>query len=348
MKVEYITVDPLRYPRIKKIAYSLRKRGDVKFHVMIPKIRLIPGGSKVRRVVNAVVNYLTVMLQVFFVKADVFWVANCPDILVIPLVFRRKRYVLEYRSPWAYEVENEFGFRFLVYLASRIENLALRRSGLVTLTTSKLMVKVKDYGKPVFVIPNYPLKSFGALTISRRELRGKNNVGDDDKVVLFVGKLTRMEGADMLPRIIEDVLRKTDVVFWIVGDGPLYSSLERFAKSHSKNIKLFGWQSHEKIPEFIAAADVCISPRHKSPFSIFYNDEGLQKLSEYMFFEKPIVTCGIAASTEYLLVEEDTMGEGILAALNGRVPPSKRRTWDDYSEQRIYEMLRRVQPDRTL
>jgi len=37
MKVAYITLDPLRYPRVRKIAYGFRKRGDVKFQVVIPK-----------------------------------------------------------------------------------------------------------------------------------------------------------------------------------------------------------------------------------------------------------------------------------------------------------------------
>jgi len=41
MKVAYITLDPLRYPRVRKIAYSFRKRGDIKFQVMIPKRNVI-------------------------------------------------------------------------------------------------------------------------------------------------------------------------------------------------------------------------------------------------------------------------------------------------------------------
>jgi len=109
MKVTYIALDPLRYPRIKKIAYSLGKYRDIEFHVMIPKIRLVSHGSKIKRVIYAIVNYMAIVLQIFFVKSDIFWVANCPDVLVIPLVLRRKQYILEYRSPWFFEVENEFG-----------------------------------------------------------------------------------------------------------------------------------------------------------------------------------------------------------------------------------------------
>jgi len=339
MKVTYIALDPLKYPRIKKIAYTLEKRPDVQFHVMIPKIRFVWHGSRVKRVMSAIINYVMIILQIFFVKSDIFWVANCPDVLVLPLVLRRKRYILEYRSPWSIEVENEFGHGPWVRLSAVVENFALKHAVFITLTTSRLVGRVKNE-KLVFVIPNYPIATFGVASVSREEFRRCCGCREDDKVVLFVGKLTRVEGADLLPSMMEDVvLKKANVVFWLVGDGPLYQLLEQFARRFPRRVKLFGWQPHKEIPNFIAAADVCIAPRHKSRYSVFYNEEGLQKLSEYMFFEKPIVACGIAESREYLLVDEDEMADGVVKALNGQVSPSKCKTWEGYSEKKIYEML---------
>lgn len=346
MRVVYIALDPSKYPRIKKLAYTLGKRGGIQFNVMVPKIRLVWRGGRAGRFLAAAVNYFAVFLQVFFVRADVFWVANCPDILVVPLVFRRKRYILEYRSPWAIEVENEFGGGPWVRLTAFIERFALRHAWIVTLTTSRLVDRVKVYGKPVFVFPNFPLRNFGRAIIARSEFRRRHGYSDNDKIVLFVGKLSRVEGADLLPKIIEDVLKKARAVFWIVGSGPLYGSLEAFAKRFPQNVKLFGWQPHKEVPSFVAAADVCIAPRHRSPFSVFYNEEGVSKLSEYMFFEKPIVACGISKSTEYLLVKEEEMADGVLRALNGSLKPPKRRTWEDYSEKRINAMFSLIESGR--
>jgi glycosyltransferase involved in cell wall biosynthesis len=204
-------------------------------------------------------------------------------------------------------------------------------------------VRVKGYGKPVFVFPNYPSKTFGTVSVSSGEFKESLGYSRDSRVVLFVGKLTRVEGADMLPKIMEDVLDKADVFFWIVGSGPIYPTLEELAKRFPSKVKLFGWQPHEKIPNFISAADVCIAPRHRSIFSDFYNEEGVTKISEYMYFEKPIIACGVAESREYLLVDEDKIAEGILKALNGQVHRSRRRTWEDYSEKRVSEMLSLIQ-----
>ncbi|MEM3641866.1 MAG: glycosyltransferase [Candidatus Bathyarchaeia archaeon] len=339
MRVVYIALDPLRYPRIRKIALTLRKYGNVEFDVMMPKFRVLWQVSRVGRFLAAAINYVTVLLQVLFIRGDFFWVANCPDILVFPLVLRRKRYILEYRSPWSIEVENEFGRGPWVRLTAFFERFALKHAWIVTLTTSRLMERVKAYGKPVFVIPNYPLKTFGMVSVPVEEFRKRCGCREGDKVVLFVGKLTLVEGAGLLPKIMEDVLKRVNVVFWIVGGGPLYSMLEGFAKRFPEKVKLFGWQPHASIPNFIAAADVCIAPRYKSPFSVFYNEEGVSKFSEYMFFEKPIVACGVAESGEYLLVDEDGMADGILKALHGEVRPSRRRTWEDHSEKKIYEMF---------
>ena len=339
MKVTYIASDPLKYPRVKKIAYTLKKRPDIQFHVMIPKIRLVWHGTKIKRVISAIINYVAIILQIFFVKSDIFWVTNSPDILVFPLVLRRKRYILEYRSPWSIEVEREFGCGPWVRLVAIVENFALKNASLVTLTTSRLMVKIKNLEKPFFVIPNYPLKTFEA-SIPRREFRRQQNVKESEKVILFVGRLSSHEGVDLLPNVVKNVLEKEkNAVFWIVGDGPLYSMLYKLSEKMVNRLRLFGWQAYESIPNFINAADVCILPMHESKYSEYYNEEGVQKLSEYMFFEKPIVACGVAWSNEYLLVDEDKMADGILKALRGEAPRSSRRTWEEYSEEKICEML---------
>ena len=339
MRIAYIALDPQKSPRIKKIAHTLRKHNEIAFKIMVPKFRIKRRGGRLWRFLIATANYSVVLLQVLLVRADIFWVANCPDILALPLILRRKRYILEYRSPWAIEIEGEFGSGRWVTVAASIERLVLSRSWIITLTTSKLKTRVEEFGKPIFVIPNYPLKTFGASVISRDQTRKQLGLSREDKVVLFVGKLSRVEGVDLLPKIIESVLKKDDVIFWVVGGGPLYDTLRQLEREFPKNVRLFGWQPHDKIPSFIAAADVCIAPRHKSRFSMYYNEEGVSKFSEYMFFEKPIVACGVAESEEYLLVVEDEMADGIVMALNGEVPLPRPRTWEDHSERNIDDLL---------
>jgi len=337
MKLVYIALDPLKYPRIKKIENTLRKY-SFQFSFMTPKLKIVWRKGKATRFLSAAVNYATVLLQTLFVRGDIFWVANCPDILVLPLILRRREYILEYRSPWSIEVKEEFGQGPWSRIAYIIENIALNYAKAVTLTTSKLLTKVKPYGKPVFVIPNYPLRNFGSK-ISKESLREKYRVKPGLKIVLFVGRLSRVEGADLLPNIISLVLKRMKTVFWIIGDGPLYLSLKNLEQKYPDFVRVFGWQPHDKIPDFINASDICIAPRNETAFSSYYNEEGLHKISEYMFFRKPIVACGIAESKEYLLVSKAEMGKGVIKALQGKVPLPMPRTWEEYSEKHILELL---------
>jgi glycosyltransferase involved in cell wall biosynthesis len=311
----------------------------VDFEVMLPKLRIVPrGAGLLKRLLFAIANYLTFFLQIFFVRADICWVANCPDIFAIPLAMRNTKYILEYRSPWSVEVKTEFGKGPLAGLASIIENAALKNAFAVTLTTGKLSKFVNSFDKPTFVIPNYPTKNFKAQ-MTADEFRKENNVETNEKIVLFVGKLSRVEGADMFPSIIEDVLKEVDCVFWIVGDGPLMPMLKRFEKKFEKRVRLFGWQPHDSIPNFINAADVCIVPRHPSKHSDFYNEESLFKLGEYMAFRKPIVACGIAESTQYLLVTENKMADATIQALRGKTPVSTPKSWEEDSEKILFKLF---------
>lgn len=333
----YIALDPRKYPRIRKIAYTLRKY-KVDFRVMIPIIRIEWGKSKVARLVSAIINYVLVLLQILFVQGDVLWVANCPDILAFPLVLRKRDYILDYRSPWSLEVEREFGKGALCYVSALIEDLVLRHAKVITLTTSKLVVRVSHLGKPVYVIPNYPTKNF-RHTVPREDFRKLLGVKKDVKVVLFVGRLSRVEGTDLMQNIVPEVLKKVEAVFWIVGDGPLRSSVEKIEREYPEAVKLFGWQPYNRIPDFVNASDVCMVPRHESSYSHYYNEEGLQKISEYMVYKKPIVACGIAPSNEYLLVKEEQVHDGIIKAIKGEALLPTPKTWEGYSEGNVLKAV---------
>ena len=339
LKITYVALDPLKYPRIEKISSTLSKFPDVQFDVFMPKIRLVWPGNFLSRMISAFINYFAITFQLLFYRSDIYWVANCPDVLALPLIIAGKRYVLEYRSPWPLEVEREFGSGPWVKITAFFESLALSKAMFITLTTSKLLGRVR-YCVPIFVIPNYPTKEFELSDFSKNEFRVINDCGPDQKIVLFVGKLSRVEGADILLDVIDGVLARTsDVFFWIVGDGPMYSTLAKSTAKHGKKVVFFGWKPHSEIPFYISASDVCISPRHEFPYSEYYNEEGLQKISEYMYYERPIVACGIAESDEYLLVAEDEMVEGVLSALKGNVAPSRRRTWEQDSVRGLHDLI---------
>jgi hypothetical protein len=135
-----------------------------------------------------------VFLPIIFVKAELFWVANCPDILAIPLVLRRKKDLLEYRSPWSIEVEVEFGKGPYVPPAAAIENAVLRNALAVTLTTSKLSKKTKSlanpsllYARAQYMFFSKPIVACG-ITKSSKYLLVKENEIAEEKIRVMKDK----------------------------------------------------------------------------------------------------------------------------------------------------------------
>ena len=339
LKLVYITLYPEKYPRVKKIATTLEGK-DINFQALTPKIRIKLGNRKVERLISAVITYTSFLLQIFFAEADIYWVANAPEIFVLPLILKKEKYILDYRSSWPLVIRLEFGKGMLSRMAGYLTYTSLKHARVVTLTSSTLLRDVEKFGKKVYVIPNYPQKDYFKANVSYDHFRKLHGVKKDYEIILFIGKLAKIEGADILPSIIEELLeKKKKVVLWIVGDGALRSVAEELERKFPENVRFFGWRPYREIPNFVNSADVCIVPRHKGPVSYSWNEECVFKISEYMFFRKPIVACGVAPSKEYLLVKRQDIVEGILEALEGNVPKPTRRTWEDECKEKVLEVI---------
>jgi len=340
LKVIYITLYPRQYTRVKKIATTLEGK-DIKFQALTPRIRIKLGNRKIERLISAFITYTSFLLQIFLARADIYWVANSPDIFVLPLIFRRKGYILDYRAPWPLQVKLEFGKGMLSRMAEYLAWTALKYARVITLTTSALLKDVKKFEKKFYVIPNYPQKDNFKPQLSYDHFRELQGVKKDEKVILFMGRLSKAGGSDILPSTVEKLLGENKkICLWIVGDGVLRPVAEQLERRFPENVKFFGWRPHKEIPNFVNAADVCIVPFPETSFSYCYNEEGVLKISEYMFFRKPIVACGVAPSKEYLLVKRQDMVKGILEALKGNAPKPTRRTWEDSCEEKVLEVIK--------
>jgi glycosyltransferase involved in cell wall biosynthesis len=337
LRIFYITLYPEKYPRIKKIESTVERKRDVSFKALVPRFRIKLGTSKFARIVSAFVTYTFYNLQILLTGAHVYWVTTSPDLFVLPVILKRQPYILEYRSPWEMEAKTEF--TKLGLLAGIFSRIATKHASAITLTTS-LFKDIRAFGKKTFVIPNYPQRQAFKSNVSAGTFRREHGVQTDEKVVLFVGRLSTVEGFDLIPSIVQRLSkRKERIVFWIVGDGELRSLATDLEQKYQGKVRFFGWQPYKEIPNFINSSDICIVPRHLSQSSKYCNEEGIQKISEFMFFGKPIVACGIAPSKEYLLVKPQDMANGILQALEGKAPKPTPRTWEDDCEGKVLKVI---------
>ena len=322
MKIVVASIEAWRHPRAIKIAKTLKQLGfDVELWAAgKPKIG--------NRYLRALIRYARAIFSVAFRDADIYWIENVPDVIYILLPLLRRKYIYDRRSPWALQVQMEFKNKLFYWIADITEKLVLEHSNLVVCVSRGLAEDIKSIGKKVFILPNYPDENL--LKLVNRDLRAELGVSRDKKIVIFVGKLSKIEGAPLL-RDVAEALDGENAELWIVGDGPSRGIVEKLVDDYPEQVKWFGWVDHREVPNYLSAADLGIVPRFGIPgrFKKYYTHEGIHKITEYFLFGLPVIASGIAPSKYYFVAPEDKFGEYVKKAVRGelKLPSPPKLTW---------------------
>jgi glycosyltransferase involved in cell wall biosynthesis len=149
------------------------------------------------------------------------------------------------------------------------------------------------------------------VTISQKEtslncIRKKFNL-TTTPTIIYVGTMARSRDLDFLLRVIMKVKKKIqNIKLLMVGDGNDRLRLEEFSKSLGieDNIIFTGQIPRSQVPEFIAAANIGVSPI--PPVSIFKVGSATKTI-EYMALGKSVIGNDIADQKEVI----DNSGGGI-------------------------------------
>jgi len=329
-KVLLIGSEPLRMTRLRRTFQSLTFLG-IDVSVFRPSSQ--PSGRP--RLVKGIIRYLTIMLQLLFQKADVYHFYNVPDVLGLPFIIKRGILIYDVRSPWFSSVKETIGIKPIWKIAEFIEKIMTRFADFILTANTPLANRAKMWGaKNVTVVPNYPPSDFGP-TIPRHETRKALGL-DECPTALYLGKISVLEGSELLKEIIETtVIELESVKFLIVGDGPMRESVEQFVKEKglSSQVNFVGWVAHRDVANYIEAADICIFPRLWTSFSPYTSPENILKIGEYLALGKPVVApkMGGFVDAEFpvISVEPSKMGDAVVSYLRNPipVPESQRPTW---------------------
>ena len=180
--------------------------------------------------------------------------------------------------------------RILSFIAKHVERRILRNANRVIVINESL----RDYSAELGADPDNIVVIRAGIDLTRydpkisgRQARKEFGIGDDDLVLFFMGWLYHFSG---LKEVAEDVLRRNSRLrLLIVGDGDAFGDLQeiRERSGHRDKVVLTGKQPFERIPELIAAADVCLLPAYNN---ITMRDIVPIKLYEYMAMGKPVIS----------------------------------------------------------
>ena len=113
-------------------------------------------------------------------------------------------------------------------------------------------------------------------------------------VILTARRLVKKNGIEYLIKAMQLVLRKKQCQLIIIGDGEERAALERL--THELNlrdyVRFLGLIPHEKLPPYIALADIAVVPSLMEASSIF--------MLEAMAMEKPLIATNTGGLPEVL------------------------------------------------
>jgi glycosyltransferase involved in cell wall biosynthesis len=187
--------------------------------------------------------------------------------------------------------------------------------------------------------------------IDGNEIRERYGIEKDDFVLFFVGWLYHFAGLKEVAIELSKIKDENPKIkALIVGDGDAFDDLQRIKEEqHLDNqVILAGKQPYENIPEFIAAADICLLPAYST--EKIMQDIVPIKLYEYMACGKPVIATklpgvmkefGEGHGVIYVDKPEDVLGKAIELINNARVKEHgskaqgfvEKYNWDDIVEE---------------
>jgi 1,2-diacylglycerol 3-alpha-glucosyltransferase len=154
----------------------------------------------------------------------------------------------------------------------------------------------------VRVIPNsIDLDVFDSRKKGGSKMRERLGVSDKDKLVLYVGRMSREKRVETLLMAVHELSRKrSDIKVVLVGVGPAFQYYSRLAKSlRLKNVSFAGFIPNSNLPNYYAAADAVCLPST-------FETQGMVAI-EAMAMGKPVVGAASHALNE--LIKDGKNGE---------------------------------------
>jgi glycosyltransferase involved in cell wall biosynthesis len=205
--------------------------------------------------------------------------------------------------------------KFLQPLGKWIESWNIRNADLVLSINEGLREYTIRMGasreKTDVIRAGIDLDRYDPSKVTGDEIRRQYGIDKEDHVLFFMGWLYHFSGLQEVMQELAKVKQKyPNLKLFIVGDGDAYEDLKTLReKLHLEDRIIFaGKQPFEKIPQLIAAADICLLPAHDNEIM---HDIVPIKMYEYMAMGKPIV-----ATKLYGVMTEFGEGNGILYADN--------------------------------
>ncbi len=203
----------------------------------------------------------------------------------------------------------------------------------------------------IWVVPNgLDPRKFAERHPDRIAVRKKFGVGDSEKLILFVGRLTHQKGCEYLIRALPSIAKYQDAKLVIVGDGYQRGELEHeaFSGGEGWRIRFTGFIPDNEVVDLMLSADVMAVPSVYEPFGVVAleamaagipvvasNIDGLGEIVRHDYTgvqvfpkDSSSISWGISR-----VLSEENLARKLVE--NAKIELSKRYTWDAVAKQTL-------------
>ena len=238
-----------------------------------------------------------------------------------------------------------------------IEKMTLKRADKIVTINEKLKEQVIKMGanpKKTYVVrTGIDLERYDP-NMDSSEIRREYGIKQDDSVLFFMGTLFNFSGLKEVALELAKIKdKKPDIKLLFVGKGDALDDLKKIREEHhlENRIILTGRQPFERIPEFLAAADIYMLPAHNNEIM---HDIVPIKMYEYMAMGKPVITTKLPGVMKefgddhgviYVDKPEDVIKKAIELIENGSIEEKGRKARkfvEKYSWEDIVDEFERV------
>jgi glycosyltransferase involved in cell wall biosynthesis len=259
--------------------------------------------SSSRKFLSRLLNYFSFAFSSYFnsryLKNKNFdcFIASSPP-LSVPIIGKmiakkfKIPFILDLRDVWP-EAAISTGYLkkgFLYNLAEKWERKVYQEAKKIIVNSPAILEELnqnKDVPlKKLEYIPNGADLEFFCSDRNYEEIERKYGL-KNKFVVLYTGLLGFAQAPEFLVDTAKILAENKEIVFLIVGEGPLKKDLElKIKKLGLKNIILTGQRLREEMPLFVARGDICLVPyKNKTTFK----KNIPSKMFDYMAAGKPII-----------------------------------------------------------
>lgn len=208
--------------------------------------------------------------------------STSPIIGIIAYYYSRK-----YKIQMLYDLQDSFAAydEYKIPFISIIDKWVIRKSDIVVCVSESLKKKISNFRKkPAYVIQNgFETDLF--KPIDKNTARKKLKLPLKSKIIVYIGHLEKLKGADILLGAVNKVRNFYPDTFLL-----LSGQIEKDVNIRQKNIIFMEFPKREEVVLGINSADVAVIPNIENEFSKYCFP---YKLVEYMACKVPIVATDI-------------------------------------------------------